>query len=169
MLFADNAQLATLRTGTDLYFALGCSGLSGSVIIDEPVFAYRIHGGNIFTAHAQLDRTLNFSPGGHGDSNALAQLYLVDHLVAHAARFTPNLALKLNFLALLFRLDRRDVDRSLPGWARRSRAAQAIVRDYPEVRNALGGTLARLVLVIFALSLRSPASLATKIAVRHHR
>ena len=158
-LFADNERLTTLRTGTDLYFAYGCSGLSGSVLIDEPVFAYRIHGGNIFTARAQLDRTLNFTPGGHGDSNVKAQLYLVDHLVARAARFTPNLALKLNLFALLFKVDRGDLDRTMPRWARRSRAAQAIVRSWPTFEATMGGRLARLLLVFFAGSLRSPAAL----------
>ena len=158
-LFADNAKLATLRTGTDLYFAFGCSGLSGSVLIDEPLFAYRIHGGNIFTARAQLDRTLNFTVGGHGDSNIKAQLYLVDHLVERAGRFTPNLLLKLHLLVLLFKVDRRDIDRSLPGWARRSRAAQAIVRHHASFATAVGPGLARLALVVFAKTLRGPAAL----------
>ena len=160
MLFADNAKLATLRTGTDLYFAFGCSGLSGSVIIDEPVFAYRIHGGNIYTARAQLDRTLNFTIGGHGDSNINAQLYLVDHLVERVARFTPNLILKLNFLALLLKVNRGDLDRNLPPWARRSRAAQAIVRHYETFAMAIGPRLARAALVVFARTLRRPAALA---------
>ncbi len=160
LLFADNAKLATLRTGTDLYFAFGCSGLSGSVLIDEPLFAYRIHGGNIFTARAQLDRTLNFTPGGHGDNNIRAQLYLVDHLVSRAARFTPNLILRFNLVALLFKVDCRDVGAHLPRWARRSRAAQAVARDYENFAEVMGRPLARLVLVVFARSLRSPAHLA---------
>ena len=158
-LFADNAALATLRTGTDLYFAFGCGGLSGSVIIDEPLFAYRIHGGNIFTARAQLDRTLNFTPGGHGDSNIKAQLYLVDHLVARAARFAPNLILKLNLLALLFKVDRRDLDRTLPRWARRSRAARAVALEYDGFARAVGPVLARLALVVLSGSPRSAAQL----------
>ena len=163
LLFADNPRLATLRTGTDLYFAFGCSGLSGSVLIDAPLFAYRVHGGNIYTARAQLDRTLNFTPGGHGDSNVRAQLYLIDHLVTRAARFTPNLILKLNLVALLFKVDRRDVDASLPRWARGSRAAQAIARDYSGFAAALGPGLARLVLAGFARSPRSPARLAAEL------
>ncbi len=158
-LFADNERLTTLRTGTDLYFAYGCSGLSGSVLIDEPVFAYRIHGGNIFTARAQLDRTLNFTPGGHGDSNAKAQLYLVDHLVARAARFTPNLALRLNLCALIACVDRADVDPALPGWARRSRAAQAIARDWESFSAAVGPVPARLLLILRGLTLRAPRAL----------
>ena len=158
-LFADNAKLATLRTGTDLYFAFGCGGLSGSAIIDEPLFAYRIHGGNIFTARAQLDRTLNFTIGGQGDSNVSAQLFLVDHLVERVVRFTPNLPLKLNFLALLFKVDRVDPDESLPGWARRSRAAHAIAVHYDVFSQVFGFGFGRLILVLFARSPQSPSRL----------
>ena len=120
------------RTSTLLLAAAGCRG---SVLIDEPLFAYRIHGGNIFTAHAQLDRTLNYTIGGHGDSNVKAQLYLIDHLVERAERFTPNLALRLNFIALLWKVDHCDADPALPAWARRSRAAQALVRHYDHARR----------------------------------
>ncbi len=160
LMFADNDRLKTLRTGTDLYFAFGCGGLSGSVIIDAPLFAYRIHGGNIYTSRAQLDRTLNFTPGGQGDSNVKAQLYLIDHVVARAARFAPNLILKLNLVALLAKLDRGDVDPGLPRWARRSRAAQAIVRHHDAFATAMGPRLARLVLALFGRTLRGPAALA---------
>ena len=155
MLFADNAKLATLRTGTDLYFAFGASGLSGSVIIDEPVFAYRIHGGNIFTSRAQLDRTLNFTLGGHGDSNIRAQLFLLDHLVEKAQRFAANPALRINLLAFLHWFDRGDPQAGLPRWAARSRAAQAIVRDFEAFAQVVGWWPARLFL---ALKTRSPGS-----------
>ena len=162
-LFADNPRLQTLRTGTDLYFAYGCGGLSGSVVIDEPLFAYRIHGGNIFTAHAQLDRTLNYTPGGSGDSNRKAQLFLIDHLVERVERFTPNLPLRLNFLALLWKVDCRDPDPALPGWARRSRAAQALARHYDGAAAALGSALARAALAWFAKSPASPESLRRRL------
>jgi glycosyltransferase involved in cell wall biosynthesis len=159
-LFADNTRLASLRTGTDLYFAFGCSGLSGSVLIDEPLFAYRIHGGNIFTAHAQLDRTLNFTVGGSGDSNVKAQLYLVDHLVEQAQRFTPNEFLQINLCVLIARVDRADIDPRLPRWARRSRAAQAIARNWDSFSGAVGPRQARLLFAFCARSLRSPAKAA---------
>lgn len=162
-LFADNDRLRTLRTGTDYYFAVGCSGLSGSVIIDTPVFAYRTHGGNIFSARPQLDRTLAFSIGGHGDSNIPAQLYLVDHLVARAARFAPNSILRINLLALLFKVDRADIDQDLPQWARRSRAAQAIARHYSALSQVLGRGLARVSLIVFARSLRAPRRLTEEL------
>ncbi len=159
-LFADNANLARLRTGTDLYFAFGCSGLSGSALIDEPLFAYRIHGGNIFTAHAQLDRTLNFTPGGSGDSNVKAQLYLVDQLVAQARRFTPNVFLQFNLCMLIARVDRADIDASLPGWAHRSRAAQAIARHWEGFSAAVGPRRARALFALKARSLRDPCRAA---------
>ena len=165
-LFADNPLLATLRTGTDLYFAFGCSGLSGSVLIDEPLFAYRIHGGNIFTAHAQLDRTLNFTPGGGGDSNIKAQLYLVDQFVEQARRFTPNAFLKLNLCMLIARVDRADPDAALPRWARRSRAAQAIARHWEGFSAAVGPGLARAAFAWFARSPRAPAALARTLRER---
>ena len=159
LLFADNAKLTTLRTGTDLYFAFGCSGLSGSALIDEPLFAYRIHGKNIFTAHAQLDRTLNFTIGGHGDSNIKAQLFLIDHLVTHARRFTPNSFLTANLLVLLYRLDRPDPYAVKPAWARRSRLAQAIARNYTGFASTIGPRKTRLILALLTRSLASPRHL----------
>ena len=138
LLFADNPGLAGLRTGTDMYFGHAIGALSGSALIDEPVFAYRIHGGNIYTRRAQLDRTLCFKPGGGGDSNAHARLLIVDHLVARAARFAPNIWLKLNFVALLIRLDHGEADAALPRWQRRSRLATALIRQGDELAGTLG-------------------------------
>ncbi|MDR3463557.1 MAG: glycosyltransferase [Beijerinckiaceae bacterium] len=158
--FSDNARLAKLRTCTDMYFAISCGALCGGAVIDEPLFAYRLHGGNSLTARAQLDRTLSYSLGSRGDSNELAQLFIVDHLVDHAARFAPNGALRANLAGLLLRLDRRDPNPVLPGWARRSRAAQAIVRHYASFAALYGAWAARFILICFAKSLRSPESLA---------
>jgi hypothetical protein len=103
---------------------------------------------------------LNYVIGGHGDSNTLAQLYLVDHLVERATRFTPNKVLGANLVALLMRIDLADVDPNLPRWARRSRAAQAIARHYDTFADAVGASIARIALAWFAKSLRSPRSLA---------
>lgn len=143
LMFADNPDLATLRTGTDMYFGHAIGALSGSALIDEPVFAYRIHGGNIYTQRAQLDRTLNFKPGSSGDSNARARLLIIDHLVAEARRFAPNIWLRLNLVGLLARLDVADPDPALPRWRRRSRLAGRIVRDSDALSAALGPWLTR--------------------------
>jgi glycosyltransferase involved in cell wall biosynthesis len=146
MMFADNPALANLRTGTDMYFSHAIGALSGSALIDEPVFAYRTHGGNIYTQRAQLDRTLNYRPGNPGDSNTAARLYIIDHLVAQAGRFAPNRWLKLNLVWLLLRLDVRNSDAQV-GWQRRSRLAQALAIHGDAVRDTLGGTLTLLLKV----------------------
>ncbi len=145
LLFADNPGLAGLRTGTDMYFGHAIGALCGSALIDEPVFAYRIHGGNIYTRRAQLDRTLCFKPGGGGDSNNHARLLIVDHLVARAARFAPNIWLKLNLLALLVRLDHGEADPALPRWQRRSRLARRLADGSGELAATLGPWLTRAV------------------------
>ncbi len=141
MMFADNPELATLRTGTDMYFGHAIGALSGSALIDEPLFAYRIHGGNIYTQRAQLDRTLCFKPGGGGDSNDRARLVIIDQLVAKADRFAPNIWLKLNLVALLIKLDLGAHDRTLPRWQRRSRLARRLVVDGSTLAATLGRPL----------------------------
>ena len=157
LLFADNPELARLRTGTDMYFAHAIGALSGSALIDEPVFAYRIHGGNIYTQRAQLDRTLCFKPGSAGDSNARARLVIVDHLVAQASRFAPNVWLRLYLVALLIRLDLRDPE-APRGWRRRSRLAQALVAHGGAARDALGPWLSGFLRVWSGAPLRGPRS-----------
>ena len=141
VLFADNPALAGLRTGTDMYFGHAIGALSGSALIDEPVFAYRIHGDNIYTRRAQLDRTLSFRPGCGGDSNDAARLAIVDHLVIEAERFAPNIWLKLNLVALLIRLDRPERDPALPRWRRRSRLAHRLAENGADLDRTLGRPL----------------------------
>ena len=138
LLFADNPALRSLRTGTDMYFGHAIGALCGSALIDEPVFAYRIHGGNIYSQRAQLDRTLCFRPGGHGDSNDEARLAIIDQLVEKAERFAPNIWLKLNLFALLALLDRGERDRTLPRWRRRSRLASCLASNGAELARVLG-------------------------------
>ena len=137
-MFADNPALVDLRTGTDMYFAHAIGALCGSALIDEPLFAYRLHGGNMYSQRAQLDRTLAFRPGASGDSNASARLMIVDHLVAKASRFAPNIWLRLNLLPLLVRLDCRDPDRAKRRWMQHSRLAQRLVEHAGPMRSVLG-------------------------------
>ena len=138
LMFADNPALSALRVNTDMYFAHAIGALCGSALIDEPVFAYRIHGGNVFSQRAQLDRTLPFSVTHANNHNDRALLAIVDHLVAAADRFAPNIWLRLNLVALLVRLDRRDPDPALPRWQRHSRLARRLVEHDETIRAALG-------------------------------
>lgn len=150
LMFSDNPALATLRTGTDMYFGHAIGALCGSALIDEPVFAYRIHGSNIYTQRAQLDRTLCFKPGGGGDSNDQARLVIIDQLVEKADRFAPNIWLKLNLFALLILLDRRERDAG----RRRARLASCLATHGPALTRVLGRPLVTLLKVWTWLPLR---------------
>jgi glycosyltransferase involved in cell wall biosynthesis len=138
-LFADNPVLHNLKTGTDLYFCIGINAVSGSVLIDAPVAVYRLHGGNIFSQRPQLNRVLCYEPGGAGDSIAKAKAILVDHLIEQASRFVGRGWFWLAFLWLLWRLDCKNPDPDAPRWARRSRGAAALVKNYDSISRLLGG------------------------------
>jgi len=147
-LFAGNPALQKLRTGTDLYFCIGISAVSGSVLIDRPVAAYRMHGGNIFSQRPQLNRVLCYEPGGSGDSNEKARAALAEHLAASGALFVGRGFLWIQFLWLLWRLDCRGVDPAAPRWARRSQMAAALVKHYDSASAALGGWAIKLWLAL---------------------
>jgi glycosyltransferase involved in cell wall biosynthesis len=151
LLFSDNEGLAHLRTGTDMYFAHGIGALCGSVLIDEPLFVYRFHGGNIYSQRAQLNRTLCYTPGGQGDSNDHARMVLIDQFFTHIDRFTQTIGLKLNFVALLFRLDFKDLDHPRP---HRSRVATNLVAHFDSVAAVLGRAPTRLLMICFRAPLR---------------
>ncbi len=150
-LFSDNPELVHLWTGTDMYFACAISALCGSVIIDEPVFIYRIHGANVYSRQAQLNHFIGFEAGGAGDNDHKSQLLLIDHLIAKAERFSRTGWLRLHYAALLIRVDRRDGDPRLPRWRRRSRAASRLAESYESVAATLGSGLTILLMLWFRI------------------
>ncbi|MFZ3324842.1 MAG: glycosyltransferase family A protein [Methylocella sp.] len=137
-LFADNPALQSLKTGTDLYFCLGINAVSGSVLIDAPVAVYRLHGSNIYSQRPQLNHVLCYEPGGAGDSNASARAILADHLIERADRFAGRGWFWRDFLWLLWRIDCENPDPGAARWARRSRIAAALVRNYESIAPLLG-------------------------------
>lgn len=162
LLFTDNELLPRLWTGTDMYFAHGISGWCGSALIDEPVFIYRMHGSNIFSQSAQLHHTLNFQPGGSGDYVDRALVLVVDQLISHCERFSANLLLKLHLIVLLFKLDRKEVDASLPRWARRSCVANRLVKHFDHFSQHLGRRLTCLLMAVFRVPLKVIQECRTK-------
>jgi glycosyltransferase involved in cell wall biosynthesis len=138
-LFADNPAVRSLKTGTDLYFCLGINAVSGSVLIDAPVAIYRMHGGNMYSQRPQLNHVLCYEPGGTGDSNAKARAVLADHLIERADRFAGRGWTWIEFLWLLWQVDCKNPDSGALGWARRSRAAVALVKNYDTAAPLLGG------------------------------
>jgi hypothetical protein len=137
-LFSDNPALASLRTGTDLYFCFGINAVSGSVLIDSAVAVYRIHGGNIYSKRPQLNHVLCYDPGCDGDSNAQAQAVLIDHLILRADRFVGRGWTKFDYARLLWRLDCANPDPAAPPWARRSRLAGGLVAHFESFAKVLG-------------------------------
>jgi glycosyltransferase involved in cell wall biosynthesis len=135
--FVDNPGLARLRTGTDMYFAHAIGALYGSVLIDAPVFIYRIHGGNEFSRHPQLNRCKAYD-GSSNNNNAYALQLLTDHLVGKIDRFYQSSRSPLDYFHALKQLDQRDPDPKLPAWRRRSRVAGRLVDGYADVAAAIG-------------------------------
>lgn len=150
-LFADNPNLPKLWTATDMYFAHGLGGWCGSILIDEPVFIYRLHGSNIFSQTAQLHHTLNYQPGGSGDYNDKAIAVIVDQLVSHSERFSQNLLLRLHLIALLFGLSVGEADPDLPQWAKRSCVAYRLVMHAERFAANMGPRLTYLLMAIFGV------------------
>lgn len=148
-LFADNVKLPCLWTGTDMYFAHGIGGWCGSILIDEPVFIYRLHGTNLFSQTAQLHNKLNYQPGGSGDYNDAAIAMIIDHLVSHCERFSQNLLLKLHLVVLLIGLNGKEQERSIAAWAKRSSAARRLVMHCDHFAKHLGWPLTILMMVLF--------------------
>jgi hypothetical protein len=61
-------------------------------------------------------------------------------VVAHGHRFVGQHAfIRMEFLWLLWRLDCKNPDPDAPRWARRSRAAAALVKNYGSTSPLLGG------------------------------
>ncbi len=139
-LFSDNPALRGLRTGTDLYFCLGVNAVSGSVLIDDAVAVYRMHGGNIFSKRPQLQNVLPYEPGCSGDSNAQAKAILVDHLIERAPFFLERGWTDFDYARLLRRLDCPDPDAgpAAPRWAARSRLASQVVKRFAFIAPILG-------------------------------
>lgn len=151
-LFTDNPSLRGLRTGTDIYFCLGINAVSGSVLIDQPVAVYRLHGGNAYSRRPQLNHVLCYEPGGAGDSNALAKALLIDHLTERADRFVGLGWTKFDYARLLWRLDCKNPDRAGPPWARRSRLASALVAYFKSFSRVMGPLHAKALM----LAVRAP-------------
>ncbi|MGP8233785.1 MAG: glycosyltransferase family 2 protein [Methylovirgula sp.] len=159
--FADNPGLASLRTGTDMYFAHAIGALYGSAIIDTPVFVYRIHQRNEFSRHPQLNRCKAYD-GSSNNNNAYALQLLIDHLVTKADRFYQSTRSPLDYLHALTQLDQRDPDPKLPAWRRRSRVAGRLADHYASVAAALGPWKTRALMLRFGVPLTRIAQTATR-------
>lgn len=138
-LFADTVGAAELRTQTDLFLAFGLNAVCGSILIDEPLFSYRLHGGNAFTSRAQLAGFLSFDPVRTADNTALARRLLVEQMVGRVDRFVAQRWQGFAFLRALHHVDRRDSSGSF--------AATAIARAPERFAGQVGPWLTALFLL----------------------
>ena len=63
---------------------------------------------------------------------------MADHLIERADRFAGRGWIWLNFLWLLWRIDCKNPDPGAPRWARRSRIAATLVKNYDSIAPLLG-------------------------------
>ncbi len=87
-LFADCVMLPSLGCATDAYFNYAINAFTGSVLIDKPLSAYRIHGDNLFTKHASLNKLLCFAHGA--DDGPLAAKLALAHVTANIDKFAAK-------------------------------------------------------------------------------
>ncbi len=159
-LFTDKLELPALVTGTDLYLCLCVNAISGSVLIDDALAVYRIHGRNQFSNRAQLSHVVCYDPTRTSGMDQQARGYVVDHLIERAERFVGRGWDKVEYLRMLRRLDRPNPDGESP-WARRSRVASGVVRRFPEVAPLFGTAILLAFLVLLGVPLTKVVRLAS--------
>ncbi|WP_051335711.1 glycosyltransferase family 2 protein [Methylocapsa acidiphila] len=104
-LFLNNKALAALPNSTDAYLIRGVSVLTGSVLIDRPLSAYRLHGTNQFSQHPHLNGVVNYDRCGQGNNDQLSRVMLIDHFIANIDLFLSKSHAPENFIRALVALD----------------------------------------------------------------
>lgn len=112
-LFVDCVTLPSLRCATDAFFNYAINAFTGSVLIDAPLAAYRIHGDNLFSGHASLNNLRCFAP--KMDQGALAAKLALEHIVANLHRFDVKSNSPRQLKEAMKNLQRKAVGRRLQG------------------------------------------------------
>jgi glycosyltransferase involved in cell wall biosynthesis len=90
-LIMNNERFTTLRSCTDIYLLRGVAALTGSVLIDHPLAAYRLHGSNDFIKTATIHRIRVYSPDYLEQRSAIAMAMIIDHIIENAASLAHRL------------------------------------------------------------------------------
>ncbi len=133
-LFVDCAQLRTLRCATDAFFNFAINAFTGSVLIDKPLGAYRIHGDNLFAQHAALNNMCHFPI--EMDEGSLAAKMALAHVIANAQRFADKCLYIRTFPQSLSILGRKAAqERSKHGLARNLRKfSLSLIKLYWQIK-----------------------------------
>ena len=134
-LFLDTPGLPALTSQTDLFLVLGINAVCGSLLIEEPLFAYRLHGSNVFSSRPQLNGLLNFDVKRGSHQAALARRLIIDQLSGHVARFVQEPWMKWHLFTILRLLDSRI---SAGDWRGSSYAGRAVASNFTAVAAAVG-------------------------------
>ena len=148
VLFCDGEGLGRLVSQTDLYLVVGVNAVSGSILIDEPLFGYRVHGSNVFSSRPQLQGFLHFDAKRGAGQAAIARRLVIEQLVSHVARFVQMPYMGWKFFKSLKRLDTRVTDAG--PWRGGSYASREVARHFDDVAEAVGRGQAFLFMLVGA-------------------
>jgi glycosyltransferase involved in cell wall biosynthesis len=126
--------LAEVRRSTDGFFGRAVNALTGSVIIDQPLSAWRCHGANRFFRQPHLGELLNYDP--RDELEFVHRRMLLEEVMRDPARFPFNDRSRLRIL--LETLDAPDPTPHAPEWARASRLSYLLVQNYVPLAQVLG-------------------------------
>jgi glycosyltransferase involved in cell wall biosynthesis len=160
-LFSDKPELPSLITGTDLYLCLCVNAVSGSVLVDEALAVYRIHGRNQFSNRAQLAHVASYDPARTSGMDQQARSYVVEHLIERAERFVGRGFDRVDYLRLLRRLDRPN-PQGRSHWSRRSLVASGLVLRFRDLAPVFGRAILLAFLVLGGVPLTEVARLARR-------
>jgi hypothetical protein len=103
-LFLKNPRLGELRSCTDSYLVRGVSVLTGSVLIDQPVAVYRLHGMNIFSRHPHLNGILNYDRRNPSNDDQRGRKLVIAYLIENHKFFLNKLESGQQFFEALEKL-----------------------------------------------------------------
>ena len=137
-LVLDNKNLPSLRSCTDSYLLRAVNILTGSVVIDRPLGVYRLHGMNVFSKHPHLNGVVSYDRGGPSDHNQTGRKLIIDHMIANAACFVPQMPSPQYYINALKSVDESwpRLPSSVPGC--RTYLAGRIVTEAHTLASALG-------------------------------
>jgi glycosyltransferase involved in cell wall biosynthesis len=159
-LICGASGLRDLRIGTDNYLAKGVNQLTGSVLLDEQLVAYRLHGSNNFTRRPPLDGfTAHHKADEHDDQT---RRILLDDLMMRFEHYSAFIDWPERILYICSRLDVLDPEQGPPSSRSRSRFLRLLIRRRDEITLIVG----RATMTKWMLHLRMPLWLRQTIGLR---
>ena len=90
-LIITNEKFPSLRSCTDIYLLRGVAALTGSVPIDHPLAAYRLHGKNDFIQNATVHRIRVYNTRYLEKRSSVAMAMIIDHVIENSETLARRL------------------------------------------------------------------------------